>query len=413
MNRRVVVTGMGAVTPIGGSVRSTWDAALRGQSGVTHIPDMVEAGLPVTIGARVKDFDPLVYVDRKDARHMDRFAQLAIAAGEEAVRDSGILEDGKTDREEIGVSFGSGIGGMATFCDQHSAFVDRGPDRVSPFFIPMIIPNMGAGLLAMRWGLNGPSATSVTACASSATAVADGYWAIQRGAAEAMLVGGSEAVIIPLAYAGFCSMKALSTRNDDPEGASRPFDRDRNGFVMGEGAGMLILESLEGAMRRGARIYAEILGAGQSADAYHMVEPRPDGHGAVLAMKRALKSGGTRPEEIGYINAHATSTPKGDRGEAEAILEVFQESASRISVSSTKSMTGHLLGAAGAVELIFSTMSIVDQVAPPTINLANPDGDVPLDFVPNQPKERTIDKALSNSFGFGGHNVSVLVGRCA
>jgi len=407
--QRVVVTGMGAITPIGADVASSWEAALAGQSGVTTLPDIAELGLPVRIGARVKDFDPTAHLDRKEARRFDRFVGLAASAADEAMADARLLEG--TDPQRVGVAFGSGIGGMSVFCEQHQAFLEKGPDRVSPFFIPTMIPNMGSGYLAMRWDLQGPNVTTVTACASSASAIAEAMWTIKRGDADAMLAGGAEAVVIPLAYAGFCSMKALSTRNDDPEGASRPFDASRDGFVMGEGGGFVVLESLEHARGRGARIYAELLGAGQSADAFHMVEPRPDGRGAAQSMTRALAHAGVAPADIDYINAHATATPKGDRGEAEAILRVFGEAARDLSVSSTKSMTGHLLGAAGAVELIFSILALRDQVVPPTINLDEPEADLDLDFVPNVKRARRVDMALSNSFGFGGHNVSLVVGR--
>lgn len=407
---RVVVTGIGAITPLGDTAPATWDAVLSGRSGVKTLPDIQDLGLPTYIGARVEGFDASKFLDKKDARRMDRFAALAVAAAQEALDDSGIL--GTVPGERIGVSFGTGIGGMQTFCDQHQIFLEKGPDRVSPFFIPTMIPNIGSGLLAIRWNLTGPNVTTVTACASSASAIAEAFWAVARGDADAMLAGGSEAVVIPLAFAGFTSMKALSTRNDTPQAASRPFDRGRDGFVMGEGGGVVILEAYESARRRGARIYAEILGAGQSADAYHIVEPAPDGRGAFQAMTRALASAGLTPSQIDYVNAHATSTPKGDRAEAEAILEVFGSEASHLSVSSTKSMTGHLLGAAGAVELIFSILALRDQVVPPTVNLEDPE-DLPLDFVPNEARERPVGAAMSNSFGFGGHNVTLVVGRCA
>jgi len=408
MTQRVVVTGMGAITPVGADVKATWEAILAGRSGVTTLPDIEELGLPTHIGARVKDFDPATVLEKKDARRMDRFAALAVAAAQEAIDDSGVLES--TGSDAIGVSFGTGIGGMQTFCDQHRTFLEKGPDRVSPFFIPTMIPNIGAGVLAIRWNLTGPNVTTVTACASSASAIAQAYWAIQRGDARAMLTGGSEAVVIPLAFAGFSSMKALSTRNEDPEGACRPFDADRDGFVIGEGGGFLVLESLEDAKARGAQIYAEVLGAGESADAYHIVEPCPDGEGARKAMSRALSSAGLAPDRIDYVNAHATGTPKGDRGEAEAIMKVFGEHTRNLSVSGTKSMTGHLLGAAGAVELILSILALRDQVVPPTINLDHPE-DVALDFVKGSARERRVDVSMSNSFGFGGHNVSLVVGR--
>ncbi len=411
MKRRVVVTGLGALTPLGLSVASSWQGALSGRSGVSFLPDLAALGLPTTIGGRIEGFDPARFLEPKQIRHMDRFAQLAIAASEEAMADSGLLGAGY-DLEEVGVLFGTGIGGMVTFTEQHQVFLRRW-DRVSPFFIPMMIPNMAAGEVAIRWGLLGPNATTVTACASSASAVGEAFRLVQHGDAPAMLALGAEAVIIPFAYAGFTSMKALSTRNDAPEKASRPFDRSRDGFVMGEGAGCLVLEEMEAAQRRGAHIYGEVVGYGQSSDGHHLVEPRADGKGAFLAMKRALADAGLAPSDVDYINAHATATQKGDAGEARAIQALFGQAPPHLSVSSTKSMTGHLLGAAGVVELLFSLLAIRDQMVPPTINLEDPDVGVGLDLVPNEVRRRPVKVALSNSFGFGGHNVSLVVSALA
>ncbi|MHB1980801.1 MAG: beta-ketoacyl-ACP synthase II [Sulfobacillus sp.] len=411
MKRRVVVTGIGALTPLGLSAASSWQGALSGHSGVRFLPDMAAIGLTTAIGGRIEGFDPARFLQPKQIRHMDRFAQLAIAAAEEAMADSGLLGAGY-DLEQVGVLFGSGIGGMVTFTEQHEVFLRRW-DRVSPFFIPMMIPNMASGEVAIRWGLMGPNSTTVTACASSASAVGEAFRLVQHGDAPAMLALGAEAVIIPFAYAGFCSMKALSTRNDAPTEASRPFDQARDGFVMGEGAGCLVMEELEAALARHAPIYGEIVGYGQSSDAHHLVEPRPDGKGALLAMQRALADADLTPADVDYINAHATSTPKGDAGEARAIATLFGADGGQVSVSSTKSMTGHLLGAAGVVELLFSLLAIRDQVVPPTINLSQPDADIHLDLVPNVAKARQVRVALSNSFGFGGHNVSLVVARLA
>ncbi len=411
MKRRVVVTGIGALTPLGLSAASSWQGALSGHSGIQFLPDMAAIGLTTAIGGRIEGFDPARFLQPKQIRHMDRFAQLAIAAAEEAVTDSGLLGAGY-DLEQVGALFGSGIGGMVTFTEQHEIFLRRW-DRVSPFFIPMMIPNMAAGEVAIRWGLMGPSSTTVTACASSASAVGEAFRLVQHGDAPAMLALGAEAVIIPFAYAGFCSMKALSTRNDAPKEACRPFDQGRDGFVMGEGAGCVVMEDMEAALARHAPIYGEIVGYGQSSDAHHLVEPRPDGKGAFLAMQRALADADLSVADIDYINAHATSTPKGDAGEARAIADLFGEDGGGVSVSSTKSMTGHLLGAAGVVELLFALLAIRDQVVPPTINLDHQDADIHLDLVPNVAKPREVRAALSNSFGFGGHNVCLAVARHA
>lgn len=407
--RRVVVTGMGAITPLGLDLPTIWGNLVAGRSGIRRLTELEAWDLETRIGGAVPPFDITTVVDRKDARRMDRFVQLALWAAKAALDDARLLER-YPDRANIGVYFGTGIGGMTTFCEQHEQFLTKGPHRVSPFFIPMLIANMAAGQIAMLFELTGPNVTTVTACASSAHAIGEAFRAVARGDAEAILVGGSEAVLIPLAFAGFGAMRALSTRNEEPERASRPFDKARDGFVMAEGAGMLVLEPYERALASGAPIYAEVLGYGLSADAYHMVEPRPDGRGAAAAMRRAIEDAGIPLDAVGHVNAHATSTPKGDLGEALAIQEVFGHHAEHLFVSCTKSMTGHLLGAAGAVECIFTVLALRHGILPPTINLEDPE-EVPFDLVANTAKERTVSYALTNSFGFGGQNVSILLGR--
>ncbi|MCL5115929.1 MAG: beta-ketoacyl-ACP synthase II [Firmicutes bacterium] len=403
---RVVVTGMGVVSPVGSGLESFWQGITRGESAVDLVTDYDLSEYPTRIAAQVKDFDPQEILDRKESRHMDRFVQLAIGAAEGAWKDAGI--EGKVDPDRVGVVVGNGIGGMQTLTEQHQILLERGPSRVNPFFIPKMIGNIASGQLAIRLNLRGPNETVVTACASSGNAIGSGMRAIQHGEADVMLVGGTEAALIPLAFAGFCSMKAMSTRNDDPKHASRPFDRDRDGFVMGEGAGFLVLESLSHAEKRGARIYAEMAGYGRSSDAYHVVEPHPEGEGASHAMERALHDAGMAPTDIGYINAHGTSTPKGDIAETLAIKRVFGDHAYRLAVSSTKSSTGHLLGAAGAVEMIASILALKHQMLPPTINLENADPDCDLYYVPNQPEARRIKAVMSNAFGFGGQNASLI-----
>lgn len=410
MFKRVVVTGLGALTPLGLGVAESWRAALAGRSGVGPLTLFDPSDLEVRFAGEVHGFDPASLLDRRELRRTDRFVQLGIGAAEEAVRDAGLREGGY-DPERVGVIGGTGIGGIETFCDQHQIFLERGPNRVSPFFIPMMIANMLAGQLAIRYNFRGPNATAVTACASSAHAIGHALRSIQHGEADIMLAGGAEAVLLPLCFAGFENMKALSTRNDDPAGASRPFDIDRDGFVMAEGAGMLVLEEREHALARGARIYAEILGYGMTADAFHMVEPAPDGDGAARAMQAALRDAGIPLERIGYINAHATGTPKGDIGEAMAVRRVFGPLADRLSISSTKSMTGHLLGAAGAVEAIFTILAVQEGQLPPTINLQHQDPEIDLDCVPNEARARAVDAAMTNSFGFGGQNVSLVISR--
>jgi 3-oxoacyl-[acyl-carrier-protein] synthase II len=408
--KRVVITGLGALTPLGLDVETTWKAAQAGQSGIATLERLDFSEMDVRFGGEVHGFDPAQYLDRRDVRRTDRFVQFAIAASEEAMRDAG-LSEGDYDPDRFGAICGTGIGGIETLTEQHRIFLERGANRVSPLFIPMMIANMAAGQIAIRFGLRGPNMTFVTACSSSANALGDAYRAIQHGEADLMLAGGAEAVLLPLCYAGFINMKALSMRNDEPERASRPFDRDRDGFVMSEGAGMLVLEEREHAIARGAKIYAEVVGYGTTADAYHIVEPHPEGEGAARAMELALRDGNLPREAIGYINAHATATPKGDIGEALAIRRVFGEHADHLAVSSTKSMTGHLLGAAGGVEAIFTTLALRDGVLPPTINLEHLDPEIDLDCVPQTARKAQVEYALTNSFGFGGQNVSLALRR--
>lgn len=408
--RRVVITGMGAVTPLGTGVEKFWQALREGRSGVGPVTRFDASQLDARIAAEVKDFTPTDWIDRKEARRMDRYVQFAIASARMAVEDARInLSD--ADPEMVGVYLGSGIGGMETFDEQFRVMIEKGPGRVSPFFIPMMIANMAAGQIAIHFGLQGPNMTTVTACSSANNALGEAVDALRVGKADVMLAGGSEAAIVPIAFGGFDSMKALSTRNDEPEKASRPFDAGRDGFVMGEGAGMVVLETLEHAQRRGARIYAEVIGYGVSADAYHMVQPPENGEGGARAMRRALKDARIDPREVDYINAHGTSTPQGDIAETRAIKSVFGDHAYKLAVSSTKSMHGHLLGAAGAVELIACVLAIRDQLLPPTINQEQPDPECDLDYVPNQARPARVEVALSNSFGFGGQNATLIVRR--
>jgi 3-oxoacyl-[acyl-carrier-protein] synthase II len=410
LRKRVVITGLGALTPIGMDVETTWQAAQAGKSGITTLERLDFSGMDVRFGGEIRGFDPAQYLERRDVRRTDRFVQFAIAAADEAMRDAGLSER-DYDPDRFGAICGTGIGGIETLTEQHRTFLERGADRVSPLFIPMMIANMAAGQIAIRFGLRGPNMTFVTACSSSANALGDAFRAIEHGEADLMLAGGAEAVLLPLCYAGFINMKALSTRNDEPQRASRPFDRDRDGFVMAEGAGMLVLEELEHARARGAKIYAEVVGYGTTADAYHIVEPSPEGEGATRAMELALRDGEVPREAVGYINAHATATPKGDIGEALAIRRVFGQHADHLAVSSTKSMTGHLLGAAGGVEAIFTTLALRDGVLPPTINLEHLDPEIDLDCVPLQARRAEVEYALTNSFGFGGQNVSLALKR--
>ena len=408
--RRVAVTGVGVVTPIGIGKDRFWNALLEGRSGVRRIQSFDPTPFPTQIAAEVHDFDPLDFMDRKEARRNDRFVQFAIAATRMALEDADFRITPEN-RDRVGVVLGSGIGGANTWEEQHRVLLERGPDRVSPFFIPMLISNMAAGMVSIVFGARGPNTSVVTACATGGHCIGDAFKIIQRGDADAMIAGGTEAAITALSIAGFCSMKAMSTRNHEPERAVRPFDRDRDGFVMGEGAGVVILEDLERARARGARIYCEVVGYGMSGDAYHITQPDPEGEGAAQSMARCLEDAGLSPQEVDYINAHGTSTPYNDKFETLAIKRVFGDHAYRLAVSSTKSMTGHLLGAAGGVELIACALSVHEGVLPPTINYETPDPDCDLDYVPNRARPAPVRVALSNAFGFGGHNCTLAVRR--
>jgi 3-oxoacyl-[acyl-carrier-protein] synthase II len=410
--QRVVVTGIGAVTPLGVNVEQTWSGLLAGRSGAGPITKFDASKLQVRFACEVKGFDPLSYMDRKEAKRYDLFAQFALGASHQAITQAG-LEGKFPNPDRTGVLIGSGIGGMATFEEQCSIYLQKGPDRVSPFFVPMFIPDIAAGLVSIRYGLKGPNFCTVSACASSAHAVGESYKMIRHGAADAMITGGSEAAITGLAISGFQNMKALSTRNDEPARASRPFDKDRDGFVLGDGGAVLVLESLEHAQRRGATIIAELIGYGLSGDAYHITSPAPEGEGAQRAMRACLDDGGIDPRSVQYINAHGTSTLQGDIAETQAVKAVFGEHAKQLVFGSTKSMTGHLLGAAGAFEGAVACMVVQCGIIPPTINQETPDPECDLDCAPNQAIERRVDVALSNSFGFGGHNVTLAVRRWA
>ncbi len=407
MKTRVVITGLGAVTPLGLNFEDTWKNLLTGKSGVETITSFSTDGLSTTIAAQVKDFKPEQYIDPKTLRRMDANERLCVVASQMAFDDAGLnLDD--LDLDRCGVVTGSGIGGIQTFEDQHATMLNRGAKRVSPFFIPMMIIDMGAGMVALRLGFRGPNYATVSACASSAHAICDSFRIVQRGEADIMITGGAESAITPLSMAGFCAARAISKRNDEPEKASRPFDKDRDGFVMGEGAGILVVESLESAKARQARIYAEIVGCGMTCDAYHMTAPLPDGSGAARAMAQALKDAGIGPEDIAYINSHGTSTGLGDLAETKALKTIFGKLAYKLAINSTKSMTGHLLGAAGGAEGAITAKSIKEGIIHPTVNLDNPDPECDLDYVPHKAREMEINYAISNSFGFGGHNVSMV-----
>lgn len=407
MKKRVVVTGLGCITPIGTGLKAFWDALLAGKSGIDYISRFDTTDYPTKIAAEVRDFAPESFIDKKEAKKMDRFTQFAVAASLMAVEDAQLKLEA-VDAERFGVVLGSGIGGIETLEDQHSKLMEKGAKRVSPFFIPMMISNLGAGYVSIALGAKGPNTTVVTACASSTNAIGEAFKIIQRGDADLMITGGMEASITPLSIAGFCSMKAMSTHNEEPQKASRPFDANRDGFVMGEGSGILLLEELDHAIKRGAKIYAELVGYGMSADAHHITAPSPDGEGAARSMINALKDADINYEAIDYINAHGTSTPYNDKFETMAIKSVFKEHAGKLAVSSTKSMTGHLLGAAGGIEAIACIMAIREGKLPPTINLETPDPELDLDYVPNKYRERNVDFALSNSLGFGGHNATII-----
>ncbi|MEL3973781.1 beta-ketoacyl-ACP synthase II [Rossellomorea oryzaecorticis] len=405
-NKRVVVTGLGAVTPLGNNVESTWKGILEGKTGIGPLTRLNADDYPAKVAAELKDFDIEEYVERKEARKMDRFTHYAVAASMMAVKDSN-LEISDENAHRVGVWIGSGIGGMETFENQYETFQKRGYRRVSPFFVPMIIPDMATGQVSIMLGAKGVNSCTVTACATGTNSIGDAFKVIQRGDADVMISGGAEAPITKMSVAGFCANTALST-NTDPEKASRPFDANRDGFVMGEGAGVVVLEELEHALKRGATIYAEVVGYGSTGDAYHITAPAPAGEGGARAMKMALEDGGVTPEELDYINAHGTSTPYNDKYETMAVKEVFGEHAYKLAMSSTKSMTGHLLGAAGGVEAIFTVLAMKDSVLPPTINLDTPDPDCDLDYVANEARKQDVNVAMSNSLGFGGHNATLV-----
>ncbi len=407
MKKRVVITGMGAVTPIGNSVKDFWDALLRGDNGIDTITRFDVTEFSVRIGAEVKNFDPTQRIDRKETRRMDRFTQYALYASSEAIEDSKLLES-DYDKYRVGVLIASGIGGIETLGREFEVMKAKGVNRVSPFLVPMMIPNIAGGWVSIKFGFKGPNFCVVSACASASHAIGESYRMILRGEADVMITGGSEAPFTPIALAGFSNMKALSTRNDEPDKASRPFDKERDGFVMGEGSGILILEELEHARRRGAKIYAEIIGYGATADAYHITAPEPDAEGPALSIKYALEDGEVRPEMIDYINAHGTSTPLNDKVETLAIKKVFGDYAYKVPISSTKSMIGHLLGAAGGVEAIATIMSIYEGKIHKTRNYENPDPECDLYYVPDGPIKKDVKFAISNSFGFGGHNAALL-----
>ena len=410
MKKRVVVTGVGLVSALGLDTEGTWSGLLEGRSGVALITHFDAENFPSRFAAEVKGFDPLAYVDKKNSRKMDLFILYAIAAGDLALKSSG-LEISDSNRTRIGVYIGSGIGGFGTIESEHTNFLNKGPRKISPFFIPASIGNLATGQVSIRLGAAGPNSATCTACSAGTHAIGDSFKIIERGAADAMIAGGSEAAITPMGVGGFAALRALSTLNEAPEKASRPFDRDRDGFVIGEGAGLVVLEELEHARGRGAPIYAEIVGYGMSGDAYHMTAPPEDASGAVRVMQATLEDAQVAPTQIDYVNAHGTSTPPNDRIETKAVKIVFGEHAYKLAMSSSKSMTGHLLGAAGGLEAGITALAIKNQIIPPTTNLENPDPECDLDYVPHEPREAKIDYALSNSFGFGGTNAALLLKR--
>ncbi len=406
--KRVVITGLGAVSPLGNDVQTSWQNILAGKCGVHRISHFDPSAFDCHIAAEVKNFDPTpAFPSPKEIRRTDRFAQFGVYAAHQALLDSGIdLE--KVERDEIGVFIGSGIGGLQTTEEQHTVFLNKGPGRLSPFMIPMLILNMASGLFSMFYKLRGPNVATCSACATSTHAIGEAWRTLKMGDAKIMFAGGTEATIVPLGIGGFCAMKALSTRNDAPQKASRPFDLERDGFVMGEGSGVLVLEELEHAKARGAKIYCELIGYGNTADANHMTSPAPEGEGAARCMKMALRNAELNPSDISYINAHGTSTPQGDIAETQAIKSVFGEHAKMLAVSSTKGATGHMLGAAGAFEMVLCSRAIQSDIVPPTINLENPDPQCDLDYVPHTAREMKVNAVVNNSFGFGGHNASLV-----
>jgi 3-oxoacyl-[acyl-carrier-protein] synthase II len=412
-DRRVVITGLGAVTPLGNDVESSWKNLVAGQCGIDRITHFDAAPFDTQIAGEVKNFDPVpAFPSPKDVRRSDRFSQFGVFAAHQALLDSG-LDLEKVNRDEIGVFIGSGIGGLETTADQCAVLQNRGPGRLSPFMIPMLILNMASGFFSMFYKLRGPNLATCSACATSTHAVGEAWRTLKMGDAQVMFAGGSEATIVPIGIGGFCAMKAMSTRNDDPKRSSRPFDLGRDGFVMGEGSGVVVLEELEHAKARGARIYAELVGYGNTADANHMTAPAPGGEGAARCMKMALRNAGLNPADISYINAHGTSTPQGDIAETQAIKTVFGDHAKRLAVSSTKGATGHMLGAAGVTELVFCVKAIQQDIVPPTINLENQDPECDLDYVPHKARGMKVNAIVNNSFGFGGHNATVVAKKFA
>lgn len=407
IRKRVVVTGVGAITPIGNTPTEYWEGLLLGKNGIGEITLFDASRHDCRFAGEVKNFDPHNYMDRKEAKRMDRFAQFGVSAAKQALADARfIIND--LNAEQVGVMIGSGIGGLRVMEEQQTVYLNRGPDRCSPFMVPMMIANMAAGLTAIQVGAKGPNSCAVTACAAGSNAIGDAFRLVQGGYAQAMICGGCEAAITPLSMAGFAACKALSFRNDDPDHASRPFDKNRDGFVMGEGAGILILEELQHALSRDAHIYAEIIGYGMTCDAYHITSPVPGGDGAARAIALALKDAGLTPELVSYINAHGTSTPANDATETAAMKRALGEHAYKVAISSTKSMTGHLLGGSGGIEAVATVLAIANDKMPPTINLQNPDPDCDLDYIPNVSRAASVEVALSNSFGFGGHNVTLV-----
>ena len=410
MKRRVVVTGMGIVSPLGIGLENNWAAICQGRSGIGPITKFDTTEYPCKIAGEVKNFDPSAYIDKKDQKKMDIFIQFALAAGTMAIKQSGLVIDEST-ADRVGVLVGSGLGGLSTIEKYHTMLLENGPKKVSPFFVPMLIVNLAPGQISIYFGCRGPNSSVVTACATGNHSIGEAFRIIQRGDADAMIAGGVESTITPLAVAGFCALKALSTRNDEPQKASRPFEKNRDGFVMAEGAGILVLEDLEKAQQRNAAIFAEIIGFGCNADAYHITAPSPNGEGAAKCMQITLADAGLKPEDIDYINAHGTSTPMNDLSETIAMKTVFRDHIKNLPVSSTKSMTGHLLGAAGGVEAIFSLLAIRDSIIPPTINYEEPDPECDLDYVPNVARKKEVRIVMSNSFGFGGTNATLIFKR--
>jgi 3-oxoacyl-[acyl-carrier-protein] synthase II len=411
MKRRVVITGIGMVTPLGDGVKVSWERLKKGESGIKHISKFDASKIPVKIAGEVREFEPLNYVDKKDIKRFDEFVIYALAASSQAIEDSELMKYSSLDKDKVGVIIGSGIGGIKTIYDNSILFYEKGPRRISPFFIPGAIINMASNVVAMRYGFRGHQLSVVTACATGTNAIGEAYKVVERGEMDVMVAGGSEASVNDFTVSAFWVMRALSTRNDEPERASRPFDKNRDGFVLSEGAGVMILEELGHAIKRGAKIYGEIVGYGSSGDAYHITMPDENGYGAYLCMKRAIDDAGILPEDIDYINAHGTSTPLNDKTETLAIKKLFSEYAYRLPISSNKSMIGHLLGAAGACEAIFTLLSIKDGFIPPTINYEEKDPDCDLDYVPNEGRSAEIRYALSSSYGFGGVNASIVLKR--